>query len=222
MTATRAADWQLTDVEATGKAAVVRTGPSGLAIGRSAKGEVLLRLFRPQGTRAFLATPEYATWLLVFRAMSLGAHISIVAAEHRRWQALADAIVRCGGTVDLLLSADKVPGQGRPYRPSLVVVDSAEREAAGLSAGAWQAVAVTGDVQASASVHLLRNCDLALFGTVESRALDNVRRAYVLTQAQMKLAANLGQSDVVLAMPRRLTRIAMPPGPMEYRLLFER
>lgn len=216
-----AGDWQLSEVEATGKSAVVRTGPSGMALGRSQKGEVFLRLFRPQGTRVFLATPEYATWLVAFRAVSLGAHLTIVAPDHRPWRALADAIVRCGGTVDLMLSMDKVPGQGRPYRPSLVLVDSSDPDA-GHAAGPWQTVAVVGELSGAAAVPMLRNCDLALFGSLDSKALDNVRRAYVLSAPQVKLAGSLGPSDVVLALPRRLTRMAMPPAQQEYRLLFQR
>lgn len=212
--------WKLPDVEASGKSAVVRTGPSGMVIGRSNRSEVSLRLFRPDGTRIFLAAPEYATWLLVFRATSLGAHITILADESGNWKSLAQAIQRAGGTVDLHHSPERVPGQGRPYRPSLVVDDLTGFDSGQLAVGAWQAIAVVGDVSAGSAVHSLRNCDLALLGPVDAKGLDNVRRAYVLNQAQLRQAANLGQSDVALAMPRRITRVSMPPGPLEYRLLF--
>lgn len=211
-------DWKLPEVEATGKLAVVRTGPSGMVLGRTHKSEVFLRLFRPQGTRMLLATPDYATWLLALRAISLGAHLSIVSSDQRRWRALGEAITRCGGTVDLLLKDERVPGQGRPYRPSLVLHDRADGQVPPV--GPWQTVAIIADVSAADTVQTLRNCDLALFGSLDSRGVENVRRAYVLTQSQMRQTQNLGQSDVVMAMPRRITRISLPPGPQEYRLLF--
>lgn len=214
----RSSDWKLPDVEASGKSAVVRTGPSGLVLGKSNKSEVSLRLFRPQGTRMFLAAPDYAVWLLAFRSMCLGAHLSIVGKDRRSWTPLAEAITRCGGTVDLVENSSKIPGQGRPYRPSFVIDDTSGGAQA--AAGAWQTIAIVEDLNASSAVHSLRNCDLALLGATESRGLENVRRAYVLSQAQLRQAANLGQSDVVLALPRRMTRVSMPPGPHEYRLLF--
>lgn len=219
-TTTTGSEWRLPQVEATGKSAVVRTGPSGLVLGRTNRAEVSLRLFRPQGTRLFLAAPDYATWLLIFRSACLGAHITIVATEHRNWKSLAESIRRVGGTVDLLGRADRVPGQGRPYRPSLVVDDADGFESAQVAVGAWQAIAVVGDVSAGSAVHSLRNCDVALLGHLDAKGLDNVRRAYALSQAQLRQASNLGPSDVVLAMPRRTTRVSMPPGAQEYRLLF--
>lgn len=219
-TTSTSSEWRLPAVEATGKSAVVRTGPSGVVLGRTNRAEVSLRLFRPQGTRMFLAAPDYATWLLVFRAACLGAHITIVASDHRNWKSLAESIRRVGGTADLLSRGDKVPGQGRPYRPSLVVDDADGNESTQVAVGAWQAIAVIGDVSAGSAVHSLRNCDLALLGQVDAKGLDNVRRAYVLSQAQLRQASNLGASDVVLAMPRRTTRVSMPPGPQEYRMLF--
>lgn len=219
-TTSTSSEWRLPAVEATGKSAVVRTGPSGVVLGRTNRAEVSLRLFRHQGTRMFLAAPDYATWLLVFRAACLGAHITIVASDHRNWKSLVESIRRVGGTADLLSRGDKVPGQGRPYRPSLVVDDADGNESTQVAVGAWQAIAVIGDVSAGSAVHSLRNCDLALLGQVDAKGLDNVRRAYVLSQAQLRQASNLGASDVVLAMPRRTTRVSMPPGPQEYRLLF--
>ncbi|MGA4670505.1 hypothetical protein ACPCG0_12060 [Propionibacteriaceae bacterium Y1923] len=219
-TTSTGSEWRLPAVEATGKSAVVRTGPSGLVIGKTNRADISLRLFRPQGTRIFLAAPEYATWLLIFRAACLGAHITIVSGNQRNWKALADSIQRVGGTVDLLTRADKVPGQGRPYRPSLVVDDADGFDSTQVAVGAWQAIAVIGDVSTGSAVHSLRNCDLALLGPLDAKGLDNVRRAYVLSQAQLRQATNLGQSDVVLAMPRRTTRVSMPPGAQEYRLLF--
>ena len=43
-----------------------------------------------------------------------------------------------------------------------------------------------------------------------------------VTQRQLRLCNNLEANEVVLAMPRRLVRLSIPPTPTEYDLLFGR
>lgn len=212
--------WQLPTAAESGKSAVVRTGPSGLLLGRSGRGDVAIRLFRPQGSRVLIDLPDYAKWLIAFRAMCLGAHISVVSEDHRPWRTLADVITQQGGTIDLLRKAEKVPGAGRPYRPSLVIDDAASFDGTQAAVGAWQAIAVVESIKAASAVHALRNCDMALLGQIEQKGQDNLRRAYLLNQSQLRQTANLGQSTVVLAMPRKVVRLDCPPSPTEYRTLF--
>lgn len=212
--------WQLPAVEASGKSAVVRTGPSGLLLGKAGKRDIALRLFRPQGTRLFLDVPDYAKWILAFRAMTLGAHLSVISEDHRAWKGLADAVVKCGGTIDLLKRADKIPGQGRPYRPSLVIDDAVSFDASQAGMGAWQAVVIIDNVSAASAVHSLRNCDMALVGNADAKGAENLRRAYVLNPTQARAFNNLDTSEMGLAMPRRSVRVNFPPTPTEYRLLF--
>ena len=69
---------------------------------------------------------------------------------------------------------------------------------------------------------VLRSCDMALISPADTKTLENLRRAYVLSQRQLRLAQNLESNEVVLAMPRRLVRLAVPPTPTEYGLLFGR
>lgn len=214
------ATWELPPAEATGKVAVVRTGPSGLLLGKSGRGaEVAIRLFRSQGTRLLLDVPDYAKWLVAFRAACLGAHLTIISEDHRNWRSLARVVGECGGTVDLLRTPDGVPGAGRPYRPSLVIDDAASFNSNQFSPGPWQAVAVVESVSAGSSVHSLRNSDMALIGQADSKAMDNLKRAYVLNTQQLKLFENLGNA-VVLTMARRAVRVDFPPTKTEYRLLF--
>ncbi|WP_203567896.1 hypothetical protein [Aestuariimicrobium ganziense] len=213
--------WQLPpSASETGKSAVVRTGPSGLLLGTTGRGDLAVRLFRPQGTRLLLDVPDYAKWLLAFRAMCLGAHLSIISEDHRPWRTLADVVTAQGGTVDLLRTADKIPGAGRPYRPSLVIDDASNFDGTQASMGAWQAIAVVQSIKTGSAVHALRNCDMALVAGVDSKGQENLRRAYLLNPSQLRQTTNLGQSNVVLAMPRRLVRVDFPPTPTEYRTLF--
>ena len=201
---------------------VVRTGPSGLLLGHGQAGPITIRLFRPVPTRLLLAVPEYASWLLAFRCISLGAHLSILTGDRRRWRGLVNTVESCGGTAEFLESGGPRPGQGRPYRPSLIIDDSGQSDAGQLALGAWQAVMVIEDAAASGAIHSLRSCDLALAAPCDSRVTENLRRAYALNQRHLRLTNNLESHEVVLAMPRRVVRASVPPTPTEYQLLFGR
>lgn len=201
---------------------LMSTGPSGLLLGRGQSGAPLtLRLFRSQPTRLYLAVPDYITWLVAFRAMCVGAHLSIIAADHREWLAFADTVRACGGTVDLLRTADNLPGQGRPFRPSLII-DQAGAVPSTARLGAWQALVVVGDPASSRAISDLRACDAAMVSPVGGKINEHLRRAYALSTAQAKVAVDLGEAEVILASVRRVARVAMPPSPTEYRLLFGR
>lgn len=216
-----ARDWEQRDVAAAGKTAVIRTGPSGLLLGTSSTGgNVTIRLFRTRPTRVLANVPDYVKWTLAFRAATLGAHLSILTDQPRAWASLTDVIRGCGGTVDVLDDATKVPGQGRAYRPSLVIDDLAKEDGSRMSLGAWQAVLIIADVSAPAALHALRTCDLSLVSPCDARAAENLRRGYGLNASQQRQLNNLATSEVVVAMPRRVMRVALPPTPTEYRLLF--
>lgn len=201
------------------KTSLVTTGPSGLVIGRGPAGPVTIRPFRPSPTRMFLSAPDYVKWLLAFRSMCLGAHISVLTADKPSWLPLADVVRACGGTIDLLHTIDNLPGQGRPYRPSLVV-DEIGGVTPQTRLGAWQALISTHNSTAAKSVNEMRSSDVSLIAPVEGKTADNLRRAYALSQQQMKQTNDLEGSEVVLASVRRVLKVPMPPTPTEYRMLF--
>ncbi|MDO5735001.1 MAG: hypothetical protein Q4P15_00840 [Propionibacteriaceae bacterium] len=198
---------------------MMSSGPAGLLLGRGPAGPVTVRLFRPDPTRAFLSAPEWVKWLISFRAVCLGAHVSVISAEHRPWLGLADTVRACGGTIDLLRSADDVPGQGRPYRPSLIV-DEQGAVTPQMRLGAWQALVSASSLEVEKSVGDMRNSDMSIIAPVQGRTADNLRRAYALSTQQMRNATDLGESDVVCASVRRLVKVSTPPSPTEYRVLF--
>lgn len=211
--------WELPSTEIAARD-VVQTGPSGVVLGSGSSGPVTLRLFGPRPTRVFIGAEEYLTWLLAFRCLSMGAHLSIVASDAKRWQGLVETVRRCGGTVDVVSRGRVLPSSGRPYRPSLVVDDAGAFESIQGNLGPWQAVFSLGDAAASGAVFALRNCDIALVSPADAKVQENLRRAYSLTSRQLKRAVHLGHSEVALAMNRRLLRLPVPPTASEYRLLF--
>lgn len=199
---------------------VVRTGPSGLLLGQGAAGPVSIRLFRPRPTRILVSAQPYVAWLVAFRSISLGAHLSVVTADAARWEGLVQAVRSCGGTIDVVGPGTPMPSQGRPYRPSLVIDDEASFDGTAATLGPWQAILVAGDASAAGTVHDLRASDMAIVGAAHERAGENLRRAYALNTAQARLTQGLQPNEVVLAMPRRVVRVAVPPTQTEYRLLF--
>lgn len=180
-----------------------------------------LRLFRAQPTRLFVSTPEYLTWLLAFRAMCLGAHLSVIVEDHRRWLTLADTIRACGGTIDLLRGRENIPGQGRPYRPSLII-DGMGAVAGTDRLGAWQSLMTLGDPATGRAVSELRAADVALLAPLSAKAAEHLRRAYALPAAKVKAVTDLGEDDLIVASVRRMTKVNVPPSPTEHRLLFSR
>lgn len=218
MNAARAADEQSS---AAVKTTVMHTGPSGLLLGIGSENTpVTIRLFRPDPTRVLVSARPYMQWILIFRAVLLGAHVTIVTHTPESWQLLKNAILRCGGTIDVAGDDASIPGQGRPYRPSLVVDDTATSQGVRMQLGGWQAVFIIDDLAASSAIHTLRACDLTVASGVESRGIDNLRRGYVLNPQQLRAANNLSQAEIIVALPRRLTRVTMPPTPIEYDHLF--
>lgn len=220
-------EWELPDE---GRAArpvdAVSTGPSGLLLGEapatqaSRGGPVSIRLFRATGSKLVVAVPEYITWLLAFRSISLGAHLSIISSDPRRWEQLVGAVRSSGGTADLLGPYDRPPSAGRPYRPSLVVDAADYFDGIVQGVGPWQATLVVQSVATAAAVFALRSCDLALVAPWDQRVAEQCRRAYALNPAQVKACGNLAQNEIVVARPRRVVRVAVPPTPTEYQLLF--
>lgn len=198
---------------------VMSSGPSGLLLGQGANGPVTLRLFRQAPTRLYLAVPEYLTWLIAFRSMCIGAHLSVIAADHRRWLVLADTVRACGGTIDLLRGTDNIPGQGRPYRPSLII-DETDAVGTGTQLGAWQSLVTIGNPASSKAIGELRAADVAMIAPLEGKAPEHLRRAYALSAGQLKSLTELESSEVVLAGVRRVMRVKVPPSPTEHRLLF--
>lgn len=214
----------------TGRRGVVRTGPSGLVLGNGPKGPVTIRLFRERGTRLAVSVSQYVAWLLAFRSISLGAHLSLLPTQEREWLGLVERVRRHGGTIDVLTDDQgrntgsrlqaRLPEAGLPYRPSLIIDDTDLYDGVQASIGAWQSVLLTTDLRETQAVSTLRSVDMTLVSSADNRVVDNLRRAYFLSPRQVKACQLLATDEVMLAMPRRVVKLSVRPTPLEYQLLF--
>lgn len=215
-------NWDAPQVAPGARSATVRTGPSGLLLGAGDDGRpITIRLFGPEPVRVLVSARDYMKWILIFRAVTVGAHVTIITATPRVWVTLVDLVRGSGGTIELVSEPTQVPGQGRPYRPSLIVDDLAQSDGVRMSLGAWQAVLVLNDASSNQAIHALRACDLTLVAPCDARTVENLRRGYALIPQQLRQLNNLAENELVVAMPRRVSRVTMPPTPLEYQLLFQ-
>lgn len=194
---------------------------SGLVLGHGRSGApITLQLFRPTPTRVLTDVRDYMTWVLAFRSVALGAHVTVLTADPRGWAGLVRAVQQCGGTIEVAGDPTAIPGEGRPYRPSLVIDDLAATDGTRIVLGPWQSVMVIVDAAAPSAVHALRACDLALVAPCEGRTAENLRRGLALNPQMLRQGTQLAENELVVAMPRRLERVSMPPTPIEYQMLF--
>lgn len=217
--AARSASANFETAQGTGRGSVVRTGPSGMVLGEGPNGPLTVRFFRENGTRFALAVPQYVAWLITFRSLSLGAHVSLLPSQPMEWQGLAEKIRGAGATVDLLDDAQRLPAAGRPFRPSLVVSDQ-EAFDDSQPIGPWQSLLLSADLRAGSAVRTLRSVELTLVNSTDPRVIESLRRAYFLNARQVRACQLLAEDEVMVAMPRRVVKLAIRPTPTEYQLLF--
>lgn len=201
----------------------VRLAPGGLLLGIRADRPVLLRPFAMRGTSVFLDAEEYVSWLLSFRAVGLGAQVTVITDEPHRWEVLAARIAAAGGVADVVRPGHALPPRGLPYRPSLVLADQPTDEPP--APGPWQSLWLLAPLAADTSVSRLRGCSAAVLSPPaqggDLSLFDPLRRAYQLTASQLRAGQSVASGDVLVAMPRQLVRVPVRPSELEYAHLFD-
>ncbi|WP_145830791.1 hypothetical protein [Actinoplanes teichomyceticus] len=121
---------QVPDRERTGPDAgfgrlVLPTAWAGLTVGRNRYGHpVLIRLFRPEHTRALMIGGMRCAQLVVFRAMAVGARVLVRTDRPHAWEPFVRGTATPGSTIGIVppdRPADLPPSS--PVRPLLVVLD---------------------------------------------------------------------------------------------------
>ncbi|MCI4065050.1 hypothetical protein MRQ36_21780 [Micromonospora sp. R77] len=116
--------WHSISRAALSRVAVAPAAGAGLIIGRDRQhAAVPLRLFAPEPVRATLVGGVWVAQLLVFRAFSLGARVTVVTNEPRAWAGLGERATGQYNRLTVLSSDQGLTGGGTAQRPMLTLYD---------------------------------------------------------------------------------------------------
>jgi type VII secretion protein EccE len=139
-------------------------GTSGLMLGRNRHGNpVVIRLFRPEQTRALLIGGVRAAQLVSLRAMALGARVVVQTARPRAWEPFVRGAAVPGEAIAVVPPGRAIEiAPGSALHPLLVVVDVGPVGADNRPGAGWQATLVVRDDFGPADVDVASRADLLL------------------------------------------------------------
>ncbi|WP_433299891.1 type VII secretion protein EccE [Actinoplanes sp. CA-030573] len=139
-------------------------GTSGLMLGRNRHGNpVVIRLFRPEQTRALLVGGVRAAQLISMRAMALGARVVVQTARPQAWEPFVRGAAVPGEAIAVVPPGRAIEiAPGSALHPLLVVVDVGPVGADTRPGAGWQATLVVRDDFGAADVDVASRADLLL------------------------------------------------------------
>jgi hypothetical protein len=212
-----------------GTAASLVFPPGGLTIGVDSTGSaVVLRLLREKPVRARVLAAGPLAQVLAFRAIALGARVTVVTDQVAAWSRLAAAVPRpATGQIrqpglTVLPSGSTVSAVGTAASPVLVI-DATVASAAlpRWEQGPWQTF-VSLDAPAAlrpADLADLRSFDLLLAERVPPFAVEQVRDAYGTPYDQAVWLSQLPTGRIAVAVPGQLSVADLHLSPAEQKLL---
>ena len=139
-------------------------GASGLMLGRNRHGSpVVIRLFRPEQTRALLVGGVRCAQLVALRAMALGARVVVQTARPRAWEPFVRGAAVPGESIAVVPPGRPIEiAPGSALHPLLVVVDIGPVGADNRPGDGWQATLVVRDEFSAADVDVASRADLLI------------------------------------------------------------
>ncbi|GID30103.1 hypothetical protein Abr02nite_50860 [Paractinoplanes brasiliensis] len=139
-------------------------GTSGLMLGRNRHGSpVVIRLFRPELTRALLVGGVRAAQLVALRAMALGARVVVQTARPRAWEPFVRGAAVPGESIAVVPPGRPIEiAPGSALHPLLIVVDIGPVGADNRPGEGWQATLVVRDEFSAADVDVASRADLLI------------------------------------------------------------
>ncbi|HEY6738615.1 MAG TPA: hypothetical protein VI076_07165, partial [Actinopolymorphaceae bacterium] len=119
--------------------ATVTLPPGGLVLGSGQAGSLVVRLFCSAPVRMCVVSAGQLAQLIAYRAIALGAHVTVVTDNVPAWSRLVQAVPRGPGWLSVLPSGSRVTATGSIARPSLVVDATQDHQALPRwEQGTWQ------------------------------------------------------------------------------------
>jgi ESX secretion system protein EccE len=195
-------------------------GGEGLMLGMNRKGEpVVVRLFRPEPTRAALVGGLRCAQTLILRALAIGAQVVLQSGRPYAWEPFLRGL--CGEQVTLV-----VPGwidelrPATPMRPQLLVVDVGPLGATGaVVESPWRATLLVRDELTAADVDVLASADLALLQPLGPQEAALAAAALGLGESAGWLTRIRGDMLGVMVGRRTLRWALLSSTPIEQQLI---
>jgi hypothetical protein len=148
---------------ATAAAVTLRTGGSGVVLGRDDSGGLAgVALFRPEPTTGVLVGGIALAQLVAFRSLAVGAAVVVETGRPAAWQAFVNLAAGSTGSITTVAHAPD-EGPGTVDRPRLLVVDAdSPASVEPHRPGGWSTVLTAHDRASSWNAPLLAGCDVAL------------------------------------------------------------
>jgi type VII secretion protein EccE len=210
-------------VSAAALAAIEPTvGGEGLMLGVNRKGEpVIVRLFRPEPTRAALIGGLRCAETLVLRAIAVGAQVIVQSGRPHAWEPFLRGL--SGGEPITLVPPGRIvePVPATPVQPQLLVIDVGPVGATGVPVveSAWRATLLVRDDLTTADLDILARADLALLQPLSAREAALASTALGLGDSASWLTRIRADMLGVVVGRRTLRWALLSPTPIERQLI---
>jgi hypothetical protein len=195
-------------------------GSAGLMLGSNRHGgPVLIRLFRPEQTRALLIGGVRCAQLIALRAMALGARVVVQTARPRAWEPFVRGAAVPGESIAVVPPGRAVEmAPGSALHPLLVVVDVGPVGADNRPGSGWQATLVVRDEFSAADVDVASRADLLVLQPLKAEEATLLGGALGLGEVAQWMTRI--RPDMVGVVNRRAVRWAMlAQTPIESQLV---
>jgi hypothetical protein len=193
--------------------------PAGLVLGSGQAGALVVRLFRSDPVRICVVSGGQLAQLIAYRALAVGAHVTVVTDAVAAWGRLVSAVPRGPAWLTVLPTGARVTAAGSLSRPSLVIDATRDHQALPRwEQGAWQTfVSVQSDLE-PADESRLRSSDLLVAQRLEPAAADVARRGFGLAKDRAGWLTQMPNGVLAVAAAGQLAFGQLALSTMEQRL----
>ena len=193
--------------------------PAGLVLGSGQAGALVVRLFRSDPVRICVVSGGQLAQLIAYRALAVGAHVTVVTDAVAAWGRLVSAVPRGPAWLTVLPTGARVTAAGSLSRPSLVIDATRDHQALPRwEQGAWQTfVSVQSDLE-PADEPRLRSSDLLVAQRLEPAAADVARRGFGLAKDRAGWLTQMPNGVLAVAAAGQLAFGQLALSTMEQRL----
>ena len=197
--------------------------PAGLVLGSGQAGALVVRLFRSDPVRICVVSSGQLAQLIAYRALAVGAHVTVVTDAVAAWGRLVSAVPRGPAWLTVLPTGARVTAAGSLSRPSLVIDATRDHQALPRwEQGTWQTfVSVQSDLE-PADESRLRSSDLLVAQRLEPAAADVARRGFGLAKDRAGWLTQMPNGVLAVAAAGQLAFGQLGLSTMEQRLFGSR